>query len=185
LKPSVYSLKDLAGIIRKNKFDVLQILTELNGEDSLPLVYETKKTCDLSYAGTLFIAKQKGIKAEVVLVQKTSARFVPVARAQNPITKVTQFGAASYPITVRFEDSVIRYIVGRLATRNAIEKVLPRQEVLVFMYQARLSDNDPYVRRVAKRCCHRSAPIEPYVKLSLHTALTTIKMVMGVISFLL
>ena len=34
VKPSVYFLKDLAGIIRKNKFDVLQILTELNGADS-------------------------------------------------------------------------------------------------------------------------------------------------------
>ena len=136
MKPSVYSLKDLAGIIRKNKFDVLQILTELNGEDSLPLVYETKKTCDLSYAGTIFFAKQKGIKAEVMLVQKASARFVSVARAQNPITNVTQFGAASYPITVRFEDSVIRHIVGRLAARNAIEKVLPHQEVLAFIYRA-------------------------------------------------
>ena len=143
-KPSVYSLKDLAGIIRKNQFDVLQILTELNGDNSLPLVYETKKTCDLSYAGTLLIAKQEGIKAEVVLVQKASARFVSVARAQNPITKVTQFGAASYPITVRFSDEVIRHIVGRLAVRNAIEKVMVRNEVLAFIYQARLSDNDTY-----------------------------------------
>lgn len=137
-KPSVYSLKDLAGIIRKNKFDVLQILTELNGEDSLPLVYETKKTCDLSYAGTLFIAKRKGIKAEVVLVQKASARVVSVARAQNPITKVTQLGAASYPITVRFSDEVIRHIVGRLALRNAVEKVIPHHEVLAFVYQVSL-----------------------------------------------
>jgi hypothetical protein len=136
-KPSVYSLKELAGIIRKNKFDVLQILTELNGENSLPLVYETKKTCDLSYAGTLFIAKQKGIKAEVMLVQKASARFVSVARAQNPTTQITQFGAASYPITMRFSDEVIKHIVGRLAVRNAIEKVLPRQEVLAFIYQVR------------------------------------------------
>jgi hypothetical protein len=117
----------------------------MKGEDSLPLVYETKKTCDLSYAGTLFIAKQKGIKAEVVLVQKASARFVSVARAQNPTTKITQFGAASYPITMRFSDEVIRHIVGRLALRNAIEKVLPRQEALAFMYKARLSDNAPYV----------------------------------------
>jgi hypothetical protein len=143
-KPSVYSLKDLAGIIRKNKFDVLQILTELNGEDSLPLVYETKKTCDLSYAGTLLLAQQKGIKAEVFKVSKASARFVSVARAQNPITKVTQFGAASYPITIRFSDEVIRHIVGRLALRNAIEKVIPRQEVLAFIYKARLSNNDTY-----------------------------------------
>ena len=153
-KPSVYSLKDLAGIIRKNKLDVLQILTwftsvnpssELNGEDSLPLVYETKKTCDLSYAGTLFIAKQKGIKAEVVLVQKASARVVSVARAQNPTTKVTQFGAASYPITVRFSDEVIRHIVGRLALRNAIEKVLPRQEVLAFIMFVRCAHTIPLV----------------------------------------
>jgi hypothetical protein len=136
-KPSVYSLKELAGILRKNKFDVLQILTELNGENSLPLVYETKKTCDLSYAGTLFIAKQKGIKAEVMLVQKASAKFVSVARAQNPTTQITQFGAASYPITMRFSDEVIKHIVGRLAVRNAIEKVLPRQEVLAFIYQVR------------------------------------------------
>ena len=133
VKPSVYSLKDFKGIVRKNKLDVLQILRQLNGDNSLPLVYETKKTCDLSYAGTLFIAKQKGIKAEVVLVQKTSARFVSVARAQNPITQITQFGAASYPITVRFSDEVIRHIVGRLAMRNAIEKVLPRQEILAFI----------------------------------------------------
>jgi hypothetical protein len=145
LKPSVYSLNDFDGIVRKNKLDVLQILRQMKGENSLPLVYETKKTCDLSYAGTLFIAKQKGIKAEVVLVQKASARVVSVARAQNPITKVTQFGAASYPITIRFEDSVIKHIVGRLAVRNAIEKVLPRLEVLAFIYQARLSDNDTYV----------------------------------------
>ena len=136
-KPSVYSLKDFDGILRKNKLDVLQILRQLNGEDSLPLVYETKKTCDLSYAGTLLIAKQKGIKAEVMLVQKASARFVSVARAQNPKTQITQFGAASYPITIRFEDSVIKHIVGRLAVRNAIEKVLPRQEVLAFIYKAR------------------------------------------------
>ena len=134
-KPSVYSLKDLAGIIRKNQFDVLQILTELNGDNSLPLVYETKKTCDLSYAGTLFLAKRKGITAEVVLVQKASARVVSVARAQNPTTQITQFGAASYPITLRFSDEVIRHIVGRLALRNAIEKVLPHQEVLAFIYK--------------------------------------------------
>jgi hypothetical protein len=50
-KPSVYSLKDLAGIIRKSKLDVLQILKELNGDNSLPLVYDTKKACDLSYEG--------------------------------------------------------------------------------------------------------------------------------------
>ena len=80
-KPSVYSLKDLEGIVRKNKFDVKQIFSEMNGENSLPLVYETKKTCDLSYAGTLFLAKRKGIKAEVVLVQKASARVVSIARA--------------------------------------------------------------------------------------------------------
>jgi hypothetical protein len=132
-KPSVYSLKDLAGIIRKNQFDVLQILSEMNGDNSLPLVYETKKTRDLSYAGTMLLAQQKGIKAEVFKVSKASARFVSVARAQNPITKVTQFGAASYPITIRFSDEVIRHIVGRLALRNAIEKVLPRQEVLAFI----------------------------------------------------
>jgi hypothetical protein len=122
-KPSVYSLKDLAGIIRKNQFDIQQILTELNGDNSLPLVYETQNTCDLSYAGMMLLAKQKGIKVKVVLVLKRSERFVSLAKAQNPITKVTQFGAASYPITVRFSDEVIRHIVGRLALRNAIEKV--------------------------------------------------------------
>ena len=143
-KPSVYSLKDLVGIIRKNKFDVVQILSEMNGDDSLPLVYETEKTCDLSYAGIMLLAKQKGIKVKVVLVDKRSERFVSLAKATNPRTKVTQFGAASYPITVRFSDEVIRHIVGRLALRNAIEKVMVRQEVLAFIYQARLSDNDPY-----------------------------------------
>ena len=155
MKPSVYSLKDFEGIVRKNKLDVKQILKELNGESELPLLYETQKTCDLSYVGTVVLAKQKGIKAEVYLVQKTSERFVSVAKATNPRTKVTQFGAASYPITMRFSDEVIRHIVGRLALRNAIEKVLPRQEVLVFItggfvtadnhYQARLSGNNPYV----------------------------------------
>jgi len=145
VKPSVYSLKDFKGIVRKNKLDVLQILSAMKGEVNLPLVYETKKTCDLSYAGTLLLAQQKGIKAEVFKVSKASQRVVSVARAQNPITKVTQFGAASYPITIRFEDSVIRHIVGRLALRNAIEKVIPHQEVLAFIYQARLSDNDPDV----------------------------------------
>ena len=139
MKPSVYSLKDLAGIIRKNKFDVVQILTELNGDDSLPLVYETDKTLDISYAGMMLLAKQKGIKVKVVLVSKRSERFVSLAKATNPRTKVTQFGAASYPITMRFSDEVIKHIVGRLALRNAIEKVLPRQEVLVFSYKARLS----------------------------------------------
>jgi hypothetical protein len=64
----------------------------------------------------------------------------------NPKTKVTQFGAASYPITVRFSDEVIRHIVGRLALRNAIEKVIPRQEILAFIYKARLSNNDTYQR---------------------------------------
>jgi len=132
-KPSVYSLKEFEGIVRKNKLDVLQILRQMKGEDSLPLVYETKKTLDISYAGMMLLAKQKGIKAEVVLVSKASARFVSVARAQNPITQITQFGAASYPITVRFSDEVIRHIVGRLAMRNAIEKVLPRQEILAFI----------------------------------------------------
>jgi hypothetical protein len=167
LKPSVYSLNDFKGIIRKNKLDIKQILAEINnplipfiplpkgkatkcqgrwvvkrdGDDSLPLVYETKKTCDLSYAGTLFLAKQKDITAEVYVVSKMSARFVSVAKATNPTTKITQFGAASYPITLRFSDEVIRHIVGRLALRNAIEKVIPRQEALVFIYQARLSDN--------------------------------------------
>jgi hypothetical protein len=102
-------------------------------------VYETKKTCDLSYAGTLFIAKQKGIKAEVMLVQKASARFVSVARAQNPTTQITQFGAASYPITIHISDSVISHIVGRLAIRNAIEKVVPRPFVLAFVYIASAS----------------------------------------------
>jgi len=138
MKPSVYSLKDFDGILRKNKFDVLQILRQLNGGDSLPLVYETKKTLDISYAGMMLLAKQKGIKAEVYLVSKTSARFVSLAKARNPTTKVTQFGAASYPITVQFEDSVIRHIVGRLAARNAIEKVIPHHEVLAFVYQASL-----------------------------------------------
>jgi hypothetical protein len=137
MKPSVYSLKDFEGIVRKNKLDVLQILRQLNGEDSLPLVYETKKTLDISYAGMMLLAKQKGIKVKVVLVDKRSERFVSLAKAENPRTKVTQFGAASYPITVRFSDEVIKHIVGRLATRNAIEKVLPRQEVLAFIYQVR------------------------------------------------
>jgi hypothetical protein len=150
VKPSVYSLKDIAGIIRKNQFDVQQILTELNGEDSLPLVYETQKTCDLSYAGTLLIAKQKGIKAEVIKVSKASARFVSVARAQNPTTQITQFGAASYPITLRFSDGVIRHIVGRLALRNAIEKVLPRLEVLAFIYQARCENTSGKVKLKTK-----------------------------------
>ena len=135
-KPSVYSLKDFDGILRKNKLDVLQILRQLKGDDSLPLVYETKNTCDLSYAGTLFIAKRKGIKAEVVLGKKASARVVSVARAHNPKTKITQVGAASYPITIHFGDSVISHIVGRLAIRNAIEKVVPRPEVLAFIYKA-------------------------------------------------
>ena len=137
IKPSVYSLKDVEGILRKNKLDVLQILRQLNGDDSLPLVYETKKTCDLSYAGIMLLAKQKGIKVKVVVVDKRSERFVSLAKARNPITKVTQFGAASYPITVRFSDEVIRQIVGRLAVRNAIEKVLPRQETLAFIYRTR------------------------------------------------
>jgi len=132
-KPSVYSLKEFEGIVRKNKLDVLQILRQMKGEDSLPLVYETKKTLDISYAGMMLLAKQKGIKAEVVLVSKASARFVSVARAQNPRTKVMLFGAASYPITIRFSDEVIRHIVGRLAMRNAIEKVLPHKEVLAFI----------------------------------------------------
>ena len=143
MKPSVYSLKDFEGIVRKNKFDVLQILRRMNGDDSLPLVYETPQTVDISYAGMMLLAKQKGIKVKVVLVSKRSERFVSLAKATNPRTKVTQFGAASYPITMRFSDEVIEHIVGRLAVRNAIEKVLPRQEVLVFSYKARLSDNDP------------------------------------------
>jgi len=146
MKPSLYSLKDFDGILRKNKLDVLQILSEMNGEANLPLVYESKKTCDLSYAGTVVLAKQKGIKTEVVLVKKTSARFVSLVKAWNPKTKIMQFGAASYPITLRFSDGVIRHIVGRLALRNAIEKVLPRQEVLAFIYKARLSNNDTYQR---------------------------------------
>ena len=184
MKPSVYSLNDVAGIIRKNKFDVVQILTELKmpivtgglapqittarslpyGDDSLPLVYETRKTLDISYAGMMLLAKQKGIKVKVVLVSKRSERFVSLAKATNPRTKVTQFGAASYPITIRFSDEMIEHIVGRLALRNAIEKVLLRQEVLAFISvrcvnespllspqsgeatfhdKARLSDNDP------------------------------------------
>ena len=142
MKPSVYSQNDLEGIIRKNKFDVWQILKEMNGEDSpnsrdcfanLPLVYETKKTCDISYAGTIVLAKQKGITTEVVLVQKTSARFISLAKAHNPKTKITQFGAASYPITVLFSDDVIEYIVERLALRNAIKKVIPLPEALAFV----------------------------------------------------
>lgn len=137
MKPSVYSQNDLEGIIRKNKFDVLQILKEMNGEDSLELVYETKKTCDISYAGTMVLAKQKGIKAEGVFLGKTSARIVSLAKAQNPKTKITQFGAASYPITMRFSDNVIRHIVERLALRNAIKKVTPLPEVLAFVYKAR------------------------------------------------
>jgi hypothetical protein len=144
MKPSVYSLNDFEGIVRKNKFDVKQILSEIMGENSLPLVYETKNTCDISYAGMMLLAKQKGIWVKVVLVDKRSERFVSLAKAMNPKTKVTQFGAASYPITVRFSDEVIRHIVGRLALRNAIEKVIPRQEVLAFIYKARLSNNDTY-----------------------------------------
>ena len=142
MKPSVYSLKDFDGILRKNKLDVLQILSELNGDDSLPLVYETKNTCDISYAGMMLLAKQKCIKVKVVLVSKRSERFVSLAKATNPRSKVTQFGAASYPITMRFSDEVIRHIVGKLALRNAIEKVLPRQEVLVFI-SVRCVDTTP------------------------------------------
>ena len=41
MKPSVYSINDLDGIIRKNKLDVLQILAEMNGEGSLPLTEDT------------------------------------------------------------------------------------------------------------------------------------------------
>ncbi len=137
MKPSVYSLKDFEGIVKKNKLDVLQILRKLNGDNSLPLVYETKNTCDLSYAGMMLLAKQKGIKVKVVLVSKSSERFVSLAKAWNPKTKIMQFGAASYPITMRFSDEMIEHIVGRLALRNAIEKVIPRQEVLAFIYQAR------------------------------------------------
>jgi len=142
LKPSVYSLKDFEGIVRKNKLDVLQILRRMNGDDSLPLVYETDKTLDISYSGMICLAKQKGIKAEVYLVSKRSERFVSLAKATNPRSQVTQFGAASYPITLRFSDEVIRHIVGRLALRNAIEKVLPRQEVLVFI-SVRCVDTTP------------------------------------------
>ena len=135
MKPSVYSKNDLDGIIRKNKLDVLQILAEMNGEGSLPLTYETPRTCDISYAGTMVLAKQKGITVEVVLVKKMSARFVSLAKATNPKTKITQFGAASYPITIRFTDEVIRHIVERLAFRNAIKKTIPLPEVLAFIYK--------------------------------------------------
>jgi hypothetical protein len=171
LKPSVYSLNDFDGIVRKNKLDVLQILQELqmpivtgglapakankvlaprmittarslpHGDDSLPLVYETETTCDLSYAGMMRLAKQKGIKVKVILVSKRSERFVSLAQAWNPKTKIMQFGAASYPITMRFSDEVIQHIVGRLALRNAIEKVPPRQEALLFIYKAVHSGN--------------------------------------------
>ena len=143
MKPSVYSINDLEGIIRKNKRDVQQILSEMNGENSLPsacadadrLVYETRTTRDISYAGTMVLAKQKGITVEVVLVKKMSARFVSLAKARNPKTKITQFGAASYPITIRFTDEVIRHIVERLAFRNAIKKTIPLTEVLTFIYK--------------------------------------------------
>ena len=135
MKPSVYSIHDLPGIIQKNKRDVRQILSEMNGENSFPLVYETPTTRDISYAGTMVLAKQKGITVEVVLVKKMSARFVSLAKATNPKTKITQFGAASYPITIRFTDEVIRHIVERLAFRNAIKKTIPLPEVLAFIYK--------------------------------------------------
>jgi len=150
-KPSVYSLKDFKGIVRKNKLDVLQILRKLNGDDSLPLVYETDKTLDISYAGMMLLAKQKVIKVKVVLVSKRSERFVSLAKATNPRTKITQFGAASYPITIRFSDEVIKHIVGRLALRNAIKKVVPHQEVLAFITGGfvcgRRRDNASHARR--------------------------------------
>ena len=136
MKPSVYSIHDEILILRKNKQDVLQILSLMNGRNSLALVYETEKTIDISYAGTIFLAKQKDIKTEVLKVEKTSARFVSLAKAHNPKTKITQVGAASYPITIHFSDSVISHIVGRLAIRNAIEKVVSRPEVLAFIYKA-------------------------------------------------
>jgi hypothetical protein len=142
-KPSVYSIHDSALILQKNKKDVQQILSFMEGNNSLPLVYETKKTLDLSYAGTMVMAKQKEIKAEVALVQKTSTRFVSLAKAHNPKTKITQFGAASYPITIRFSDLMIKHIVGRLAIRNAIEKVVPRPEVLSFIYAERARRPSP------------------------------------------
>ena len=129
MKPSVYSSNDLAGIIQKNKRDVQQIL---NGSNSL--VYETEKTLDISYAGTMFLTKQKGIAVESVFVQKASDRVVGIAKATNPITKITQFGASSYPITMRFSDEVIRVIVEKLAMRNAVLKVVPLPQVLAFVY---------------------------------------------------
>ena len=86
MKPSVYSINDLAGITRKNKRDVLQIVKEMNGSNSLPLVYETEKTLDISYAGTMLLAKQKGIAVERFLVQKASDRFVSITKATNPST---------------------------------------------------------------------------------------------------
>ena len=135
MKPSVYSKNDLDGIIRKNKLDVLQILAEMNGEGSLPLTYETPRTCDISYAGTMVLAKQKGITVEVVVVKKMSARFVSLAKARNPKTKITQFGAASYPITMQFTDEVIKSIVSKLALRNAIKKIIPLSEMLTFIYK--------------------------------------------------
>ena len=134
MKPSVYSIHDLEGIIQKNKRDVQQIVSEMNGEDSLPLVYKTPTTCDISYRGTMFLAKQKGIAVEGFLVQRASDRVVSLAKATNPITKITQFGASSYPITMRFSDEAILHIVEKLAMRNAILKVIPLPQVLAFVY---------------------------------------------------
>ena len=137
MKPSVYSSslersERSAGIIRKNKRDVQQILKEMNSSNSL--VYETEKTLDISYAGTMFLAKQKGIAVERFFLQKASDRVVSIAKATNPSTKITQFGASSYPITMRFSDEVISHIVEKLAMRNAVLKVVPLPEVLAFVY---------------------------------------------------
>ena len=84
MKPSVYSINDLWGIIQKNKRDVRQIL---NGSNSL--VYETEKTLDISYAGTMLLAKQKGIAVERFFLQKASDKVVGIAKATNPSTKIT------------------------------------------------------------------------------------------------
>lgn len=133
MKPSVYSTNDKKGILLKNKFDVKQILREISGEDSLELVYETPTTCDISYAGTVLLAKQMNIATEVVQVKKMS-RFVGVARATNPITRIRQVGAASYPITIMYSDEVIKLIVERLAKRNACLKVIPETFVKAFVH---------------------------------------------------
>ena len=134
MKPSVYSINDLEGILRKNKFDVKQILKEMNGENSLELVYETPTTIDISYAGAMRLAGEKGIKVEVIRVQKMSDRVAGIARARNPKTKIAQVGAASYPITMKYSDEVIEFIVEQLAKRNALSKVIPLPEVLAFVH---------------------------------------------------